>query len=51
MVCASTTGLNSSFALSGWGLHRDQPEVIEKIVTHLGLWACPSHAPPHSVVA
>jgi hypothetical protein len=29
----------------------DQPEVIEKIVTHLGLWLLPFHAPPPSTVA
>ncbi len=29
----------------------DQPEVIEKILTHLGLWPAPSHAPPPSAVA
>ncbi|MDA2911616.1 hypothetical protein MYX04_11905 [Nitrospiraceae bacterium AH_259_D15_M11_P09] len=29
----------------------DQCEVIEKILTHLGLWPHPSHAPPPSAVA
>ena len=29
----------------------DQPEVIEKILTHLGLWPHPAHAPPPSTVA
>lgn len=29
----------------------DQREVIEKILTHLGLWPHPSHAPPPSAVA
>ncbi|MEC4668603.1 MAG: IS91 family transposase, partial [Nitrospirota bacterium] len=29
----------------------DQPDVIEKILTHLGLWPHPSHAPPPSAVA
>ena len=23
-----------------------QPEVIEKILTHLGLWPAPAHSPP-----
>src|SRR5438093_10641145 len=29
----------------------DQPEVIEKIVTHLGLWLLPFHTPPPRTVA
>ncbi len=29
----------------------EQPEVIEKILTHLGLWPAPSHAPPPRAVA
>ncbi len=29
----------------------DQPDVIEKILTHLGLWPHPSHAPPAGAVA
>ena len=29
----------------------DQPEVIEKILTHLGLWPHTAHAPPNAVVA
>ncbi len=29
----------------------DQPDVIEKILTHLGLWPYLSHAPPPSAVA
>ncbi len=24
----------------------EQPEVIEKILTHLGLWTAPAHSPP-----
>ena len=24
----------------------EQPEVIETILTHLGLWAAPDHSPP-----
>jgi hypothetical protein len=24
----------------------EQPEVIEKILTHLGLWPAPAHSPP-----
>ena len=29
----------------------DQPEVIEKILTYLGLWPHTAHAPPPSMVA
>jgi hypothetical protein len=29
----------------------DQPEVIEKILTHLELWPYAPHAPPSSAVA
>lgn len=29
----------------------DPPEVIEKILTHLGLWPYPSHAPLSKAVA
>jgi len=29
----------------------EQPEVIETILTHLGLWPHPSHAPPDGAVA
>ena len=30
----------------------EQPEVIEKILTHLGLWPAPAHSPPvHSIAA
>ncbi len=29
----------------------DQPDVIEKILHHLGLWPAPSHAPPDGAVA
>ena len=29
----------------------DQPDVIEKILTHLGLWPHPAHAPPPTAVA
>ncbi len=29
----------------------DQTEVIEKILTHLGLWPYPAHAPPSKAVA
>ncbi len=29
----------------------DQPEVTEKILTHLGLWPSPSHALTSSAVA
>jgi transposase-like protein len=29
----------------------DQSEIIEKILTHLGLWPYPAHAPPDSAVA
>ncbi len=29
----------------------EQPEVIEKILTHLGLWPHPAHAPPDGAVA
>ncbi len=29
----------------------DQPEGIEKILTHLGLWPHPVHAPPRGAVA
>ena len=29
----------------------DQPDVIEKILTHLGLWPHPAHVPPPSAVA
>lgn len=29
----------------------DQPDVIEKILTHLELWAYARHAPPSSAVA
>jgi len=27
----------------------EQPEVIEKILTHLGLWPAPAHSPPAGV--
>ncbi len=29
----------------------DQRDVMEKILTHLGLWPHPAHAPPPSTVA
>ncbi len=29
----------------------DQPDVIEKILTHLGLWPHTAHAPPDGAVA
>ena len=29
----------------------DQPDVIERILTHLGLWPHPAHAPPAGAVA
>ncbi len=29
----------------------DQPDVIEKILTHLGRWSHPAHGPPPSAVA
>ena len=29
-------------------LNNDQPDVIEKILTHLGLWPHPTHAPPRA---
>lgn len=29
----------------------DQPDVIEKILRHLGLWPHPAHAPPDGAVA
>jgi hypothetical protein len=29
----------------------DQPDVIEKILTHLGLWPRTVHAPPAAAVA
>jgi hypothetical protein len=29
----------------------DQPDIIEKILTHLGLWPYASHAPPPGAVA
>ncbi len=37
--------------LTGGGHLIDQPEVIEKIFTHLGLWPSFSYAPPSSAVA
>jgi hypothetical protein len=27
----------------------EQPEVIEKILTHLGVWPAPAHSPPAGV--
>ncbi len=29
----------------------EQPEVIEKILTHLGLWSAHAHGPPASIAA
>jgi len=29
----------------------DQPEVIEKILTHLGLWPAHAHGPPEDAAA
>ena len=29
----------------------EQREVIEKILTHLGLWPTPAHSPPESMAA
>jgi hypothetical protein len=35
------------------GIHAfiEQPEVIEKILTHPGLWPTPAHSPPKSMAA
>jgi hypothetical protein len=29
----------------------EQPEVIEKILSHLGLWPAQAHSPPESIPA
>ena len=42
---------------TGWGgamciiALNDQAEVIERILTYLGLWSHPAHAPPDGAVA
>ncbi len=41
----------NSIALSPPIAFIDQPDVIEKILTHLGLWPHPAHAPPDGAVA
>jgi REP element-mobilizing transposase RayT len=40
-------------SLGGWaqGLFIDQPAVIEKILTHLGLWPARAHGPPEAAAA
>jgi hypothetical protein len=45
LVCTQCGGLMRVIALI------EQPEIIEKILAHLGLWPAPSHSPPDAVPA
>jgi len=45
LVCPRCTGAMRIFAFI------EQPEVIEKILTHLGLWPAQAHSPPAQSIA
>ena len=40
--------MRSTFASLTWATTgaSEQPAVIEKILSHLGMWATPAHSPP-----
>jgi hypothetical protein len=45
LICPRCGGVMRIMALI------DRPEVIEKILTHLGLWPYPAHSSPSTAVA